>query len=240
MKGVFMLFCLSITMASHGLDFEQDRFKTPEGKELVITFVKHASLMLEYDGHILLVDPVSEYADYSKFPKADVILITHEHHDHLDPKAITETEKEPTLIIANASSQKILGKGTVMNNGDHLKPLSYLDIEAVPAYNTTPGREQFHPKNRDNGYILTLGGMRIYIAGDTEDIPEMEQIKNIDIAFLPVNQPYTMTPEQAARAAEMIKPKILYPYHYSDTKIQELQELLKKDKQIEVRIRQLQ
>lgn len=240
MKEVIMLYCMLTAFAAQGLGFEQDRFKTPEGKDLVITFVKHGSLMLEYDGHVLLVDPVSDYADYSKFPKADLILITHEHHDHLDSKAIAATEKESTLIIVNPASQEKLGKGIAMKNGDRRSPVSYLNIEAVPAYNTTPGRDQFHPRGRDNGYILTLGGMRVYIAGDTEDIPEMKQLKNIDIAFLPVNQPYTMTPVQAAHAAEMIKPRILYPYHYGETKIQDLKDLLKKDKHIDVRIRQLQ
>lgn len=112
--------------------------------------------------------------------------------------------------------------------------------EAVPAYNTTPGRDKFHPKGRDNGYILTVGGTRIYIAGDTEDIPEMKQIKNIDIAFLPVNQPYTMTPEQAIQSAKTIQPHILYPYHYGDTNINEVKDGLKNEKEIEVRIRALQ
>ena len=126
-----------------------------------------------------------------------------------------------------------------MKNGDKLKPTDYLTIEAVPAYNTTPGREKFHPRHRDNGYILTLGGTRIYIAGDTEDIPELKNLKDIDIAFLPVNQPYTMTVPQAANAARMFSPKILYPYHYGDTKISELKEALQ-GSGVEVRIREMQ
>ena len=92
----------------------------------------------------------------------------------------------------------------------------------IPAYNTTPGREKFHPKGRDNGYVLTLGGFRIYLAGDTEDISEMADAKDVDVAFLPVNQPYTMTPEQAASAARTVKPKVLFPYHYSETPIQQV------------------
>jgi L-ascorbate metabolism protein UlaG (beta-lactamase superfamily) len=95
-------------------------------------------------------------------------------------------------------------------------------VEAVPAYNTTPGREQYHPKGRDNGYILTLDGLRIYIAGDTEDIPEMQQIKDIDVAFLPCNQPFTMTIDQLVSAAKTIKPKVLYPYHYSETPVTQI------------------
>lgn len=220
--------------------FESDTFETRNGKTLQITFIKHASLILTFDGKNIYVDPVSDYADFSHLPKADAILITHEHSDHLDPKAIAALEKPGTILIANASSQAKLGKGTILKNGDSLQPLPWLHLEAVPAYNTTPDRTKYHPKNRDNGYILTLGGDRIYIAGDTEDIPEMKKLKAIDIAFLPVNQPYTMTVSQAAIAARMFSPHILYPYHYSNTDIIQLKEALKDSPEIEVRIRQLQ
>ena len=215
------LFMASLASASN---FASDSFKTKSGKELTITFIKHGSLMLTYDNHSIQVDPVSEYADYTTFPKADIILITHEHGDHLDPKA---------------NSQKKLGKGKVLKNGDTDTSISYMKIEAVPAYNTTPGRDKYHPRHRDNGYILTFDGLRVYIAGDTEDIPEMKDLKDIDIAFLPVNQPYTMTVPQAAKAAKMFSPKILYPYHYGDTKIGELKDALK-GSGIDVRIRELQ
>lgn len=127
-----------------------------------------------------------------------------------------------------------------MKNGDVVQLAPDIKLEAVPAYNTTPGRDQFHPKGRDNGYILTLGGTRIYIAGDTEDISELKQVKDIDIAFLPVNQPYTMTPEQAIRATKIVQPRILYPYHYGDTDINKVKDGLKDDKEMEVRIRALQ
>lgn len=220
--------------------FESDTFETRSGNTLKITFIKHASLILVFDGKTIYVDPVSEYADFSQLPKADVILITHEHADHLDPKAIATLEKQGTILITNPSSQARLGKGVVMKNGDSLTPVPWLKLEAVPAYNTTPDRVKYHPKNRDNGYILTLGGNRIYIAGDTEDIPELKQLKAIDIAFLPVNQPYTMTVPQAVHAAKMFNPRILYPYHYSDTDIKQLEEGLKNTPEIEVRIRQLQ
>ena len=114
-----------------------------------------------------------------------------------------------------------------MHNGDHMKLADDITIDAVPAYNITPGKEKYHPKGRDNGFILTLDGFRVYISGDTEDIPEMGNIKNIDVAFLSTNQPFTMTPEQTARAAKTIKPKVLFPYHYSDTEIQKVAALLK-------------
>jgi Predicted Zn-dependent hydrolases of the beta-lactamase fold len=222
-------------------NYETDTFKTKNGQTLSIQFIKHGSLSISFEGHIIQIDPAGMFADYSKMPKADLILITHEHPDHFDAKAIAALEKSGTKIITNASTRKLLGKGIVMKNGDKLKPVSYLQLEAVPAYNTTVGREKFHPKGRDNGFILTLGGLRIYIAGDTEDIPEMNQLKNIDIAFLPVNQPYTMTVDQVINAAKVVKPRFFYPYHYGETKISEVQERLKIEAPgIEVRIRQMQ
>lgn len=237
---ILMLMCSLLTTGlAHAGNFASDTFQTKDGGKLVITFIKHGSLMLTYEGHVIQIDPVSEYADYSQFPKADVILITHEHGDHLDPKAIAQAEKPGTVFIINEAGRDKLGKGTVMKNGDRNTDIPYMTVEAVPAYNTTPDHLKFHPKNRDNGYVLTLGGTRVYIAGDTEDIPEMKNLKDIDIAFLPVNQPYTMTVPQAARAAKMFSPKILYPYHYGDTKIGELADELKGGS-IDVRIREMQ
>ena len=119
----------------------------------------------------------------------------------------------------NKRCVEMYGDGAAMANGDKLQLADDITLEAVPAYNTTDGHLQFHPKGRDNGYILTLDGLRIYIAGDTEDIPEMTEIKDIDVAFLPCNQPYTMTPEQQIRAAKIIKPKVLFPYHYGETDV---------------------
>lgn len=237
---ILILMCslLTGTVASAG-SFVTDKFKTRNGDELEITFIKHASLIISYKGHSIQVDPISEYADYSSFPKADIILITHEHGDHLDVKAINALEKSETIVIANENSQKVIGKGTIMKNGDKATPVDYLTIEAVPAYNTTPGREKYHPRHRDNGYILTLGGTRIYIAGDTEDIPEMKSLKDIDIAFLPINQPYTMTIPQAVHAIEMFSPITVYPYHYGETQISELKDQLK-DSNTDVRIREMQ
>ena len=230
------LFMASLASASN---FASDSFKTKSGKELTITFIKHGSLMLTYDNHSIQVDPVSEYADYTTFPKADIILITHEHGDHLDPKAIQAVEKSDTEIIANENSQKKLGKGKVLKNGDTDTSISYMKIEAVPAYNTTPGREKYHPRHRDIGYILTIDELRDDIAAETENRSEMKARIDIDIPFLPINQPYTMTVPQAAKAARMFSPKILYPYHYGDTKIGELKDALK-GSGIDVRIRELQ
>jgi L-ascorbate metabolism protein UlaG (beta-lactamase superfamily) len=220
-------------------NFETDTFKTKSNKEVVITFIKHGSLMLSYDGLYIQVDPVTMFADYSTFPKADFILVTYEHGDHLDIKAINNLTKEDTRIIINQSSRDIISKGDVMKNGDNLNLREDIHIEAVPAYNYTEGREKFHPRYRDNGYILTIDGMNIYIAGDTEDIPEMNSLKEIDIAFLPVNQPYTMTVDQAVKAANMFKPKVLYPYHFGDTDVEAIKSRLE-NSEIEVRIRSME
>ena len=229
---------LSAGFVSAG-SFATDTFRTKSGKEVIVTFIKHGSLMLTYNRQSIQVDPVSDYADYSAFPKADVILVTHEHADHLDLKAVNALTKKSTLLIANEAGKKKLGKGFSLKNGGKMKILNNVTLEAVPAYNTTPGREMYHPRNRDNGYVLSIDGLRIYIAGDTEDIPEMKNLKHVDVAFLPVNQPYTMTVSQAARAARMFAPKVLYPYHFGDTDIKRLKEALK-GSGIDVRIRKME
>jgi L-ascorbate metabolism protein UlaG (beta-lactamase superfamily) len=126
-----------------------------------------------------------------------------------------------------------------MQNGESRKYADDILIEAVPAYNTTPEHLQFHPKGRDNGYVLTLDGFRIYIAGDTEDIPEMAELKDIDVAFLPCNQPYTMTVEQCVNAAKIIRPKVLFPYHYNNTPVHKISMQLA-GSGIDVRIRDYQ
>ncbi len=221
---------------------QTDTFKTKGGKKIIFSAIKHGSFRITFNGREMEVDPVGQLkpvTDYSKLPKADYILVTHEHFDHCDTVAIQQLEKPTTVIVTNANCAKIIGKGRVMDNGDHLQLADDITVDAVPAYNITPGKEKFHPKGRDNGFILTLDGFRVYISGDTEDIPEMKNIKDIDVAFLSTNQPFTMTPEQTARAAKIIKPKVLFPYHYSNTDIQQVVELLK-GTDIGVRIRNYQ
>lgn len=212
---------------------EKDTFDAG-GKSLTISFIGHGSLCMDYDGYIIQIDPVGRYTDYSQQPDADLILITHAHGDHLDPNAVTQVEKANTVILLNEESQKKLQKGKVMKNGD-TETVNGIRIKAVPAYN--PNRPQ-HPKGRDNGYLLEIGNKRIYVAGDTEDIPELANLKGIDIAFLPINRP-TMTIKQAVNAAKIIKPAILYPYHYGDTDVERLIPQLA-DQKIDVRIRSLQ
>ncbi len=220
--------------------FESDSFKTTAG-DLKITFLGHGTIMMNFDGKIIHVDPYSKVADYTKLPKADIILITHEHGDHLDSAAIDAVKKEKTVIILTRICFDKIKQGEVMKNGD-VKTESGIRIEAVPAYNLInkrPDGNPFHPKGEGNGYILTFGDKRFYIAGDTENIPEMKTFKNIYCAFLPVNLPYTMTPEMVADAVRSVKPEIFYPYHTGETDTNKIVELLKNDKKIDVRIRRM-
>lgn len=250
MKRLFLFlltsFILKLAIPMNGaLTYPVETLTGADGEKINITLFKHASLAIEYKGLNIYVDPVTKVGDteidYSGMPKADYILVTHEHWDHLDPKAIEELSKSNTKIILNATSEKQLGKGIIMGNNQTMNLEDGIKLESVPAYNTTPGREKFHPKGNGNGYVLNIDGERIYIAGDTEDIPEMADLKNIDVAFLPVNQPYTMTIDQAEKAALMIKPRILIPYHFSDTPIEELKSRLDKDNSgIEVHIYPMQ
>ncbi len=219
---------------------ESDSFSTAAG-ELTITFVGHGTLMLAFGGKIIHVDPVSREADYSKMPKADLILITHEHGDHLDAAAIEQIRKPATEIVAPEKSAARVSGARVMRNGD-VATVAGLRIEAAPAYNIvsmrSPG-QPYHPKGEGNGYVITFGDKRVYVAGDTENTPEMKALKDIDIAFLPMNLPYTMTPEMVADAARAFRPKVLYPYHYGETDTGELVKLLADEPGIEVRIRKM-
>jgi len=220
--------------------FEEDIIKTKTG-DLKITFIGHATLMFGYKDKVVHVDPVSRMADYSKMPKADLILVTHEHGDHFDPNAINILRQQQTkLVLTKVCDEKVTG-GTIMKNGDVLT-IYGLKIEAVPAYNIVhkrPNGEAFHPKGLGNGYVVTFGETRVYVAGDTENIPEMKTLKKIDIAFLPMNLPFTMTPEIVADAAKAFEPGILYPYHYGQTDPNTLVALLKDSKKTEVRIRKM-
>jgi len=221
--------------------FEQDVVKTGAG-ELKITFIGHGTLMFTFGGKVIHVDPVGQYADYGKLPKADLILITHEHRDHLDPKVVEMLRQPGTEIVLTQAAAGQVAGGLVMANGE-VKTVAGLTIEAVPAYNLVHKRENgepFHPKGQGNGYVITFGGKRVYVAGDTENTPEMKALKGIDIAFLPMNLPYTMTPEMVADAARAFKPQILYPYHFGKTDTARMVALLKDHPEIEVRLRKME
>ena len=220
--------------------FRKDTIKTSAGN-LEITFIGHGSLMMSFGGKTVYVDPWSRLADYATLPKADLILITHEHGDHMDPKALDQVRNAKTIILLTQKCADQVKGGTVMKNGDVRTELG-IGVEAVPAYNLEhkrPDGRPFHPKGEGNGYVLTFAGTRVYVAGDTENTPEMKALKGITIAFLPMNLPYTMTPEMVADAALAFRPHVLYPYHYGETDPGILAGLLKDAKDIEVRIRSM-
>ena len=241
---ISLLACMMSLMGCNATTKEEvDVFTTTKGTKVYVHCIKHGSLSINIGDKWIYIDPVTDkippVTDYTTKPKADYILVTHEHADHLDAKAIDQLTKDGTMLIVNPRSSEILGgKGDVMKNGDS-KDINAWKIDAVPAYNTSADKQQFHPKGRDNGYILTIEDLRIYIAGDTEPIPEMADITDIDVAFLPCNLPFTMTPEQLAEAAEMIRPKVLFPYHYGQTDVNQIVKQLD-GSGIDVRIRQYQ
>jgi L-ascorbate metabolism protein UlaG (beta-lactamase superfamily) len=222
------------------IPYETDVLPTSTG-DLKITFLGHASLQLTFGGKEIYIDPFSRLADYSKLPKADLILITHEHGDHLDPNAVAAVRTAKTVTVLTAACAQQITGGIIMKNGDK-QTIEGIPVEAVPAYNLVHKRENgrpFHPQGQGNGYILTFGDQRVYIAGDTENVPEMKSLRGIDYAFLPMNIPYTMTPEMVADGAKAFRPRIVYPYHYGDTDVSKLESLLGAEKGIAVRVRKM-
>lgn len=242
LKGILAMFCIALTVVAADAKepLQTDTLPTSSGN-LEITFVGHGSLMLTYGGRVIHVDPYSILTDYAQLPKADLILITHEHRDHLDADAIRVLRQKNTRILYTEACASQLSGGDIVKNGD-VADFEGVRIEAVPAYNLVHKRENgqpYHPRGVGNGYVLTFGNTRVYIAGDTENIPEMQELKEVDVAFLPMNLPYTMTPEMVAAAARSFRPAILYPYHFGDTDTARLVELLKDDGDIEVRLRSM-
>lgn len=232
---LFLALCVSVALPASAQTPLQEDTVTTSGGNLTITCIGHGTLMFTFGGKTIHVDPMSRYADYATLPKADVILITHEHGDHLDAKAIQLISTDKTALVVNPGSSSALPAATVMKNGE-TRTFAGFQVEAVPAYNPA---KAFHPKGNGNGYVVTFADKRVYVAGDTENIPEMSDLKQIDVAFLPMNLPYTMTPEQVADAARAFRPKVLYPYHFGNTDTAALVTLLKDEKGIEVRIRDM-
>ena len=213
-----------------------DSFQTSAGT-VTMTPIQHASLMLEADGKRIYIDPSPEELFVNR-PKADLILITDIHGDHMDPGAVGRLKKDGTHVIAPAAVAKTITDAEVLSNGQETTWDGW-HIMAVPMYNMkrgpSPGK-YYHDKGRGNGYVLTYGGKRFYIAGDTEGIPEMRHLKNIDVAFVPMNLPYTMTPDEAADAVKEFHPKVVYPYHYRGSDIKKFEADLS-GSGIEVRLR---
>lgn len=221
--------------------FAKDTIVTERG-DLVISFIGHGTLYFTFNNKVVHIDPVDRYADYTKIPKADYIFVTHHHGDHFQSETVDMLLQNGTeLFFTKICADKYAGEGVVVANGE---TLSFTDfsVEVVPAYNVVHKRESgelYHPKGDGNGYVFTFGNKRVYVAGDTENFSEMNELHDIDIAFLPMNLPYTMTPEMVAEAVKVFKPKVLYPYHYGNTDVNKLLDLLSDQDYCEVRIRDM-
>src|SRR5579872_234982 len=202
-----------------------DIFPTDAGT-VQITPIQHASLLIEAGGKVIYVDPAQ--GNYDHRPKADLILITDIHGDHMAPKIVAGLQKSGTVILAPEAVARTIMEARVIRNGESQR-FGDWQIEAIPMYNLTRGPEPgklFHDKGRGNGYILTYGGKRFYFSGDTEGVPEMRALKHIDVAFVCMNLPYTMPPEEAADAVKAFHPKIVIPYHYRGSDLTVFQKAL--------------
>ena len=222
----------SILGGKKATKYPTDTILDREGNKVTFTFFKHASLSITVGERHIYTDPVGEFAKYASLPKANVVLISHSHYDHFDRAAVDDiTSRHSTIICDKTTAEAFDGEPVVMTPGLKTEVEGGILIEAVAAYNTSEGHTDFHPKAREDcGYIITLdSGTRIYIAGDTEPTPEMMALKDIDVAFLPVNQPYTMTVTQAVEAIKAIRPKIFYPYHFGQVEEVTDLELLQKE-----------
>ena len=235
---VLLLLCADATTVTAAEGPPTDRIATSAGP-LDLTFLGHGTLMLTFKDTVLHVDPYGKVADYAALPRADLVLLTHDHADHLDQAALALVRTPVTdIVLPPVCADRVQG-GLILKNGE-TRTVRGITVTAVPAYNLVHHRdngEPFHPRGAGNGYLLDFGDTRLYVAGDTENIPEMAALKDVDIALLPMNLPYTMTPEMVADAARAFRPRILYPYHYGDTDPQRLVELLRDQPDIEVRIR---
>src|SRR3990167_6355635 len=235
-----VLVFLGMLLAVSGVAWAQsDTIATSKG-DLKITPIAHASFQLQWDGKIIYIDPSGQVGgDYSALPKGDLILVTDVHGDHQDRAKIDLLKKASTILVAPKAVVATITEAQVISNGEK-KTVAGVEIEAVPMYNLVRGPQPgtlFHDKGRGNGYILTLGGKRLYIAGDTECIPEMKALRNIDVAFVCMNLPYTMTPGEAAACVNGFKPKIVYPYHYGQSNLQEFTSAVQGTAGVEVRLR---
>ena len=237
---VLLLLCADATTVTAAEGPPTDRIATSAGP-LDLTFLGHGTLMLTFKDTVLHVDPYGKVADYAALPQADLVLLTHDHADHLDQAALALVRTPVTdIVLPPVCADRVQG-GLILKNGE-TRTVRGITVTAVPAYNLVHHRDNgqpFHPRGAGNGYLLDFGDTRLYVAGDTENTPEMAALKDVDIAFLPMNLPYTMTPEMVADAARAFRPRILYPYHYGDTDPQRLVELLRDQPDIEVRIRPL-
>ena len=248
--GIFHIILLGLlalfVLASCGDDKSQEQkkpdvFYTARGKKITITPIKHASLQINYDGREFEIDPVCSHVgpvlSYLDKPKADFILVTNKQLDHFDDYAIRVLTAPYTELIIPKDIWYQMRIGNVMENNMYMKIGHNSVIYCVPAYNISKKNAKRHPKGLWNGYVLDFDGFRIYIAGDTEYIPEMKELKNISIAFLPVSR-FTMDLKQLRQAVETIKPKVVYPYHFYNADTAQIRNALT-GTGVEVRIRYL-
>lgn len=237
-RNLYTTIAVSVTLSALPAAGVADIITAAEG-DITITPITHGSVQVEYGGKVVQIDPWSR-GDYSGASKADLILVTDIHGDHLDTEMIAKLRRESTvLVVPTAAADRVEGE-TVIGNRESLE-IGGIRIEAVPMYNLKRGPEEgtvFHEKGRGNGYIVTLGGKRIYFAGDTECVPEIRELTGIDVAFMPMNLPYTMPPEEAAECVRAFRPRIVYPYHYRGSDLGEFSSALEDLPEIEVRIRE--
>ena len=195
--------------------YPQDTITARDGSTITFTFYAHASVGIEWNGVHIYVDPVGEF-DWQSQPKADIVLVTHSHYDHLELSTIEQLQTPQTVVVCDKTSADAFEHDCItMLPGASSQPVEGIVVKAVAAYNISEGHTDFHPQSREDcGYLITLGGTTIYVAGDTEDNDDVLALEGVDVAFLPVNQPYTMTVSQAARVVKALKPQIFYPYHY--------------------------
>jgi L-ascorbate metabolism protein UlaG (beta-lactamase superfamily) len=231
------IFC-AIRLSAAEATLEGDRIKTVQG-DLVIHPINHATFLMAWNGKVIAVDPVGGEKAFKDLPKPDLILVTDIHADHMDANTLSAVAQSQTALIVPAAvaeklPEKLRKQAQVLANGE-TKTIEGIQIEALPMYNLTQDRLKFHSKGRGNGYVVTAGGKRIYISGDTEDIPEMRALKNIDVAFVCMNLPYTMDVNQAASAVNAFKPKIVYPYHSRGSDLEKFKAAVGEG--VEVRIR---
>lgn len=244
MRTTILFFIISVLLSFKAFaqpTYETDTITGPGG-QVVIGLIGHGSLYLEHNKYVIHIDPVNRYGDYTKMPKADAVLITHHHGDHLNTETIHQVKTEKTKIFLTQKCTETYAEPTVVLKNGESADIYGFKILAVPAYNLVhmrDGNTPFHPKGEGNGYVISVAGINIYVAGDTENIPEMAELKYIDIAFLPMNLPFTMTPQMVTEAAAMIKPRILYPYHFGNTNMDDLLQLMKEQSTVEVRVRKM-
>lgn len=238
--GIAAGFGLSWVVAAAEKTLTGDRVPTADG-DLIIHPINHATLALGWKDLILYVDPVGGARRFADLPPPDLILVTDIHGDHFSADTLQAVTREKTALVVSPAVAEQLPAGlraraVVLANGQS-NQVAGVPVEAIAAYNLKPDRTKFHPKGRGNGYVLTLGGARVYISGDTEGVPEMRALRDVTVAFVCMNLPYTMTAAEAAEAVRAFRPKIVYPYHCRGTNLEEFKNLVGDDAGIEVRIR---